>query len=287
MSDTEGDSSGSDTDSFTIEQLENMAASDQKKRKAPRAANGTDDSDDDEAPAPPPKKQHKSKAGHDGGSKPRSKAATKPRSAPAKMIAIDPDGKERTFPKTTQVLKSPERPLTYAEFQRKLDGGKLNEEQLAAVCEGITLFKQRSSLLKPKVGWGFLETIAPDQRFLFFVKKPDVTKLVQLLYESLLPDLRPVPFEEFHPVIQDGMNPGKVPPTDLSVFERAVLAGTGYGLPITSTGKRRSPPARAAASAAILPASASGPSAGISLEALANFAASAKARISIHFGNAP
>lgn len=295
MSASDGSSSGDDTEEFSIEDLERMASGEEEtpsakkkktsaKRKSPAspAVNSDDEDSDQEEPKPKPKK-----ACLDGTAKPKPKSSPKKR-PPPKTMAIDPDGKERPLPKTTTVVKAPAQPLTYKEFLRKIGEGNLTEEDVKTICGGITIFKQRTAQ-QPKLLWGFKETIFPVQRYKLFVKKPDVTKLLQQLYNALEQELRPTPFEEFEPEVTNAINPGKAPRPLSTAFERAVLKGTGYGLPAASFGKRRALPV-AVPAVPILAEPATKPAPvvknpDISLQGLANFAASSNARITIQFGN--
>lgn len=297
MSDSEGSSSGNSTEEFSIEELERMASGEEStasakkkktstKRKAavlPKADSDDEDSDDTEA------KPKSKKACFEVAATVKPKPSPKKR-PPPKTMAIDPDGKERPLPKTTQVMKAPSQPLTYKEFLRKIEGGNLTEDEAAAICEGITIFKQRTAQ-QPKLLWGFKETIFPMQRYTLFVKKPDVTKVVQQLYNAMDPKLSLVPFDEFEPQVTNAMNPEKAPRPLATAFERAVLKGTGYGLPAASFGKRRAPPV-AGPAVPVLAESVKKPvpvpaamSSDISLQKLADFAATSKARITIQFGN--
>ena len=301
MSASDGSSSGDETEEFSIEELERMASGEEEtpsakkkkktsaKRKAtapPKADSDDEDSDDTEA-KPKPKKVCFDVSAK---TKPKPKPSPKKR-PPPKTMAIDPDGKERPLPKTTQVMKAPSQPLTYKEFLRKIEGGNLTEEEAAAICEGITIFKQRTAQ-QPKLLWGFKETIFPMQRYTLFVKKPDATKVVQQLYNAMDSKLRLVPFDEFEPQVTNAMNPGQALRPLVTAFERAVLKGTGYGLPAASFGKRRAPPVAVSAVSVLaesvkkpVPAAPAAMRSDISLQGLADFAATSKARITIQFGN--
>ena len=305
MSDSEAatSSSGDETDEFSIEDLERMAAEEDKppskatttSRAAVKAESGKasksksskrksnrdvesdseqEENDDDRAQENPAKR-----AAIEAPAKSRPKPSPKKKQHP-RTIAVDLEGKERPLPKTTKVIKGPKHPLTYKSFAKKLDEGKgkLNEEQIKDIADGITIFQQRSQH-QFKIAWGFQETILPE-KFTLPPKKPDALKLVQLMYDAMDPSLRSGPFSEFCPQIQEGTAPGKKPVSDLSAFERAILEGTGHGLPVSATVKRKAlsvlPPVVAAAASAAPQE--------ITLEGLAQFARKSNATITISIG---
>jgi hypothetical protein len=304
---TEG-TSGSDTEEFSIEDLEKMASEQEApakkpkptKRKATKPApdsDSDDDDNDDEDVQGKPKKKAKADPGLKPKPSPKKKPATKvieapvkerpkpspQRRVPAKIVAVDLDGKERSLPKTTTVIRSPDSPLTYKEFLRRTGEGTLTEEGLAEVAKGITIFKQRTSQ-QPRILWGFNEAIFPERKYTVPVKKTEVLKLVQQFYDAAEPELRPVPFSEFEPAIEDGANPGKAPKDQMSAAERAVLDGTGYGMPATAPVKRRPAVAQAVVVQTATQVERQEPDV-LSLQRLAQFANSAKAKITISFGH--